>query len=198
MHARPGWSGLLDPRLGTSAAIGQWPASGVPHTKRCSTIQTASCSADWISDEIACATVVSVARLLSLARAVVGPSLAHTLPTAIAMYCNRFARRPQRPESAATPGAAAGGSDVWMAVSRSRTVVRGSTRTGTNAPTPRPIMQLGPCERVSPTCRASVRFAPHYREPHRIRPSRRTGPRLRAARPATSDLRAMQQARASQ
>src|SRR6201993_1115873 len=35
----------------------------------------------------------------------------------IALYCSRFARRPQRPESAATPGAGAGGSDVWMAVS---------------------------------------------------------------------------------
>jgi hypothetical protein len=63
------------------------------------------------------------------------PSVAHALPTAIALYCNRFARRPQRPESAATPGA--GASDVWMAASRSRTVVRDSTRTGnaTNAPT---------------------------------------------------------------
>src|ERR1700757_1756332 len=42
-------------------------------------------------------------------------------------------RRPQRPESAATPGA--GGIDVWMVVSRSRRVVRHSSGTVTNAPT---------------------------------------------------------------
>jgi hypothetical protein len=98
---------------------------------------TRACPSAWASVTVSSSAAARVTPCSSALPST--PSLAHALPTAIALYCNRFARRPQRPESAATPGAGAGagGSDVWMAVSRSRTVVRDSTRTGnaTNAPT---------------------------------------------------------------
>jgi hypothetical protein len=56
---------------------------------------------------------------------------------AIPLYCNRFARRPQRPESYATAGAGArdGWGIVWLAVGESGMVVRLRARTEpTNAP----------------------------------------------------------------
>ena len=57
---------------------------------------------------------------------------------AIPLYCNGFARRPQRPESSATAGAGAGGGwgIVWLAVGGGAMVVRVGPRTGEATNTP--------------------------------------------------------------